>query len=50
MKTPILTSLALLAAVCVQGKDIFVNTPGTTLLLKGEEGKPLMISYYGCLL
>lgn len=47
MKKNILTSLVLLAAVCAQGKDIFVNTPGTTLLLKGEEGKPLMISYYG---
>ena len=28
-------------------KDILVNTPNTTLLLKAEEGKPLHVSYYG---
>lgn len=28
-------------------KDIFVNTPHSTLLLKADEGQPLHVSYYG---
>lgn len=42
-----LTILALLAAASLPAKDIFVNTPRTTLLLKAEDNKPLHISYYG---
>ena len=39
--------LASVAAMPVLAKDILVNTPNTTLLLKAEEGKPLHVSYYG---
>lgn len=39
--------MALLAAMTMSAKDIFVNTPNTTLLLKAEDGQPLHISYYG---
>ena len=40
-----LTILALLAAASLPAKDIFVNTPRTTLLLKAEDNKPLHISF-----
>lgn len=39
--------LAVCAAASLQAKDILVNTPGTTLLLKADEGQPLHVSYYG---
>ena len=42
-----LTVIALLAAATLPAKDIFVNTPQTTLLLGVEENKPVHISYYG---
>ena len=42
-----LTVIALLAAATLPAKDIFVNTPRTTLLLGVEENKPVHISYYG---
>ena len=42
-----LTAIALLAAATLPAKDIFVNTPQTTLLLSAEEDKPVHISYYG---
>lgn len=47
MKRTGFMTLALLAAAAVGAKDIYVNTPGTTLLLKAEEGQPLHVSYYG---
>ena len=47
MKRTSLSILALLTAVSLSAKDIFVNTPHTTLLLKAEENAPLHISYYG---
>ncbi len=47
MKRIHLIVMALCAAMSMQAKDIFVNTPNTTLLLKAEEGKPLHVSYYG---
>ena len=31
----------------MQAKDILVNTPNTSLLLKADEGQPLHVSYYG---
>ncbi|MCF0199011.1 MAG: alpha-galactosidase, partial [Bacteroidaceae bacterium] len=31
----------------LMAKDIYVNTPNTTLLLKADAGEPLHISYYG---
>lgn len=34
-------------ASATEAKDILVNTPATTLLLKAEEGQALHISYYG---
>lgn len=37
----------MLAAAALPAKDIFVNTPQTTLLLKAEEKQPLHVSYYG---
>ena len=39
--------LATVVAMPMLAKDILVNTPNTTLLLKAEEGKPLHVSYYG---
>ena len=42
-----LTVIAMLAAATLPAKDIFVNTPRTTLLLGVEENKPVHISYYG---
>ncbi len=47
-----LKRILLLAAACVTAallpaKDILVNTPKTTLLLKADRGQPLHISYYG---
>ncbi len=39
--------MAVCTALSMQAKDIFVNTPNTTLLLKAEDGKPLHVSYYG---
>ncbi len=38
---------AFVIGVMLQAKDIVMNTPGTSLVLKAEEGKPLYISYYG---
>ena len=45
-KTLFLVALLTVAAQLF-AKDIFVNTPNTTLLLKAEENTPLHISYYG---
>lgn len=47
--TAIIASLAALnlCPMQIQAKDIEVNTPNTTLLLKAEEGTELHISYYG---
>lgn len=42
-----LSTIALLVAAVLPAKDIFVNTPQTTLLLKAEQGQPLHVSYYG---
>ena len=39
--------MTLLAAMTLPAKDIFVNTPHSTLLLKADEGQPLHVSYYG---
>lgn len=39
--------MTLLAAMALPAKDIFVNTPHSTLLLKADEGQPLHVSYYG---
>ena len=33
--------------MALPAKDIFVNTPHSTLLLKADEGQPLHVSYYG---
>ncbi len=47
--TAIIASLVALnlCPMQIQAKDIEVNTPNTTLLLKAEEGTELHISYYG---
>ena len=47
MKNTLLTSLLLTAAISLNAKDIFVNTPNTTLLLQAEEGSPVYVQYYG---
>ena len=47
MKKTLFLVALLTAAVQLFAKDIFVNTPNTTLLLKAEENTPLHISYYG---
>ena len=47
MKKTLFLVALLTAAVQLFAKDIFVNTPNTTLLLKAEENIPLHISYYG---
>lgn len=47
MKKTLFLAALLTAAVQLFAKDIFVNTPNTTLLLKAEENTPLHISYYG---
>ena len=39
--------LSLCAATMMSAKDIYVNSPSTTLLLKADEGQPLHVSYYG---
>lgn len=46
-KLLLLGALGCFSALSVMAKDIFVNTPNTTLLLKAEDGQPLHISYYG---
>ena len=46
MKTKLFL-LALASSTMLCAKDIYVNTPGTTLLLKAEEGQPVHISHYG---
>ena len=43
----LMLAAALIAAGTLSAKDIVVNTPNTSLLLKAEEGQPLHISYYG---
>ncbi len=40
-------AMAVFATISIQAKDIVVNTPNTSLLLKAEEGQPLHVSYYG---
>ena len=47
MKRTFIFVLSLLAITILPAKDIYVNSPHTTLLLKAEEGKPLHVSYYG---
>ena len=47
MKKTLFLVALLTVAVQLFAKDIFVNTPNTTLLLKAEENTPLHISYYG---
>lgn len=47
MKRIFSLSLLLAASVTLGAKDIFVNTPNTTLLLNATEGQPVHISYYG---
>ena len=47
MKKTLLLAAVLTSAVQLMAKDIFVNTPNTTLLLKAEENTPLHVSYYG---
>ena len=49
MKRIFLTGFGLmcLASTLVQAKDVVVNTPHSTLLLKADEGQPLHVSYYG---
>lgn len=47
MKRTFLSALAITVVAALSAKDIFVNTPSTTLLLKAEEGQPLHVSYYG---
>ena len=42
-----LFAMLLASSFSTHAKDIFVNTPSTTLLLKADEGQPLHISYYG---
>ena len=42
-----LFAMAVFATISIQAKDIVVNTPNTSLLLKAEEGQPLHVSYYG---
>lgn len=44
---PLLFAAALMAAAPATAKDIAVNTPHTTLLLRAEQGKALQIGYYG---
>ena len=41
------TILSLCAVTLVPAKDIYVNSPSTTLLLKAEQDRPLHVSYYG---
>ena len=43
----LLMAMAACAALALSAKDILVNTPNTSLLLKAEENQPLHISYYG---
>ena len=47
MRRNFLFVLSFLAVSFLPAKDIFVNTPRTTLLLKADQGSPLHISYYG---
>ena len=47
MRRNFLFVLSFLAVSFLPAKDIYVNTPHTTLLLKAEQGSPLHISYYG---
>lgn len=47
MKKTLMLAAMLTSAFQLFAKDIFVNTPSTTLLLNAEESKPLHVSYYG---
>ena len=47
MKRISFISLAMAMTLSMQAKDILVNTPNTSLLLKADEGQPLHVSYYG---
>ena len=47
MKKVFLSVMSLFAVALLSAKDIYVNSPGTTLLLKAEAGLPLHVSYYG---
>ena len=47
MKRTGFITLSMVMALTMQAKDILVNTPNTSLLLKAEEGQPLHVSYYG---
>lgn len=47
MKKVLFLATLLASSIHLFAKDIYVNTPSTTLLLNAEEGKPLHISYYG---
>lgn len=47
MRKLFLVALAAFAGASLGAKDIYVNTPGSTLLLNAEEGKPVHIAYYG---
>ena len=47
MKRLSFLAMAVAAAISLQAKDIVVNTPNTTLLLRTSENQPVHISYYG---
>jgi alpha-galactosidase len=47
MKHLLLSILALTLAQTVSAKDVFVNTPKTTLMLSANEGQTPLIHYYG---
>ena len=47
MKKLFFSALLLTAFLSLNAKDIFVNTPNTTLFLEVEEGAPVYIRYYG---
>lgn len=47
MRKLCISFLALMSISTLYAKDIVMNTPNTSLVLKAEDGKPLYISYYG---
>ena len=47
MKRISFLAMAVAVAMTLQAKDILVNTPNTTLLLRTSENQPVHISYYG---
>lgn len=47
MKRLSFLAMAVAAVISLQAKDIVVNTPNTTLLLRTSENQPVHISYYG---